>query len=101
MIRARLETLRRTLAERLPAPMASPETPVLRGRRMRTLTLLALLTLATLIEPWFGALAPVSTALVWLALAFATLLQGSIWIVAKLAADAAWLDHLGQRDDPE
>lgn len=99
MIRKRFATSVLRLAGQLPSPLAAPETPRLRAWRRRFIRLLVLLALLTWLAPGIGSIAPVGTALAWLALACAALIQGAFWVRAKSAADAAWLEHLRDRSE--
>jgi len=99
MIRERFATSILRLAGQMPSPMAAPETPRLRRWRKRFIRLLVLLALLTWFAPAFGLIAPVGTALAWLGLACAALIQGAVWVRAKTAADAAWLAELRQRSE--
>jgi hypothetical protein len=92
---ARLENspsaARRWLSERLPVPMAAPETP--RLRRMRHTIIGICLTLGLMVLEWEpllklgGCYAFVALQ----ALALALVLLGLIWARAKWRADQAWL----------
>jgi len=47
----------------------------------------------TLMAPSLIQISRFGTALLWLGLALATLIQGTTWLTTKLRADAAWLDE--------
>ncbi len=82
----------------LPAPMAAPETPEQRRRRWRLIGLLATMAVVTLIVPMLVLISQIGTALLWLGLALAALLDGTIWLTTKLRADAEWLDDARTRE---
>lgn len=91
-ITARVVAWKHALAARLPAPMAAPETPQLRRWRIRLVVQLALLAVLTAAwEPIAATGLRLIAAIVWLALALASLVVGTCWLVAKLRADRAWL----------
>ena len=100
MTRANIvESLRKVglwIEKRLPAPMAAPETP--RLRRMR-LTLVGNLAMLALLTAAWGPIAATAArtvaALAWVALAFASLIVGLQWLVAKIRADDVWLSREG------
>ena len=77
------------LADRLPAPMAAPETPQLRS------VALGLLTVAW--EPIAYSGMGRIAAFVWLVLALNALIVGARWLILKIRADDAW----AARDDDE
>ncbi|KUR75339.1 hypothetical protein [Novosphingobium sp. Fuku2-ISO-50] len=81
------------LVARLPAPMAAPETVAQRRRRWRLICLLAMMAMVSLMAPTLAGVSQAGTALLWLGLALATLLQGTTWLTAKLHADAVWFDE--------
>jgi len=93
MIGRLIETTRHRLGAKLPAPMAAPETPEQRGRRWRLIGLLGAMAVVTWMAPTLLLVSRFGTALLWLGLALATLLQGTTWLTTKLRADAAWLDE--------
>ncbi len=76
----------------LPAPMAAPETPRLRRLRLTLVVQLALLAILTAAwGPIAATAARTVAALAWVALAFASLIVGLQWLIAKIRADDAWL----------
>lgn len=86
-----LRRCKSTLVERMPVPMAAPETPHLRSLRMALvlqLMLLALLTAAwePIASTSLGRIAPFA----WLVLALNALIVGTRWLVVKIRADNAW-----------
>jgi len=91
MIR-QLKRARDRIYASLPAPMAAPETEEQRRRRWRLIGLLAAMAVGTLMAPSLVRISQIGTALLWLGLALATLVQGSTWLIIKLRADAAWFD---------
>lgn len=85
------ERMKRAVADRLPAPMAAPETP--RLRRLRITLIVELAAIAVLTASWeplvrVGARIP--AAFLWLTLAIGALLVGVRWLTAKIRADKAW-----------
>ena len=90
-ILARLGAYRRAIGDRLPPPMAAPETPQLRRMRMTLIVELAMIAVLTAAWPLIAAtcLCPVG-ALVWIALALSILNVGVRWLTAKIRADNAW-----------
>ncbi len=87
------------LRNKLPAPMAAPETGELRSARRRLIagaTVLAVLTLFwTPIARLIGAGAPA----LFLGLVVFLAIQGAFWLSAKNAADDAWLLSGDWRDE--
>lgn len=82
---------KRTLAARLPAPMAAPETRNLCQMRISLvvdLVLLALLSAAW--EPIAATSLGGIAAFVWLLLALHCLIVGICWLVLKVRVDNAW-----------
>lgn len=82
------------LVDRLPAPMAAPETPLLRRMRLSLVAHLGLLALLTM------AWGPIATscfatiaALAWLCLALGALVVGTCWLVLKIRADHVWISR--------
>lgn len=75
----------------LPVPLAAPETPMLRGARVRVIMGCAVLSATVL---FFGELRTLSRPLAfpWLgATVTFVIVQGWLWLKAKNAADDAWL----------
>ena len=84
------------LADRLPAPMAAPETPQLRSFRVALVVQLVALGLFTAAwEPIVSSGMGRFAAFVWLVLALNALMVGTRWLVLKIRADDAWAarDH--------
>jgi hypothetical protein len=92
-----IRRLIRGLLGRMPAPMAAPETPDQRRRRLQVIVLLALLGLVTLLAATLNRFSRLGTAVLWLTLVGMTLYQAMRWLAIKLAADAAWLDQLREQ----
>lgn len=90
-IRARLGAAKRSIGDRLPAPMAAPETPQLRRMRVTLIAQLAMLAVLTAAVP---ALSQTSLRAIgvfaWLALAGSSLIVGVRWLTTKIRADKAW-----------
>lgn len=87
----RLRAGRRALAERLPAPMAAPETARLRHMRLTLIGELCLLAVLTAAWPLVATTCLRALgAFVWLALALSALILGVRWLTAKIRADNAW-----------
>lgn len=93
MIRRLVKTAGERVAAQIPEPMAAPETAEQRRRRWRLIGLLAAMAVVTLLAPTLILISQIGTALLWLGLALATLIQGTTWLTTKLRADAAWLDE--------
>ena len=93
MIRRLFKRSGKWIADRIPAPMAAPETLQQRDRRWRLIGLLATMAVVTLVAPSLIQISRFGTALLWLGLALATLIQGTTWLTTKLRADATWLDE--------
>ncbi|WP_292931892.1 hypothetical protein [Novosphingobium sp. PASSN1] len=88
---AALRRWKSALVERLPVPMAAPETPHLRSLRMVLVVELMLLGLLTaawepIASTSLGRIAPFA----WLVLALNALIVGTRWLVVKIRADNAW-----------
>lgn len=93
MIRRLIKTAGERVAAQIPEPMAAPETVEQRRRRWRLIGLLATMAVVTLLAPTLILISQIGTALIWLGLALATLIQGTTWLTTKLRADASWLDE--------
>lgn len=93
MIRRLIKTAGERVAAQIPEPMAAPETAEQRRRRWRLIGLLATMAAVTLMAPILIQISRFGTALLWLGLALATLIQGTTWLTTKLRADASWLDE--------
>ncbi len=93
MIRRLIKTAGQRIAAQIPEPMAAPETAEQHRRRWRLIGLLATMAVVTLVAPSLIQISQFGTALLWLGLALATLIQGTTWLTTKLRADAAWLDE--------
>jgi len=93
MIGRLIKTARHRLGAQLPAPMAAPETTDQHRRRWRLIGLLGAMAVVTWMAPTLIEVSRFGTALLWLSLGLATLLQGTTWLTTKLRADAAWLDE--------
>ena len=90
-IRARLDAAKRSIGDRLPAPMAAPETPQLRRMRVTLITELAMLAVLTAAVPARSqACLRAIGAFAWLALAGSSVIVGLRWLTAKIRADDAW-----------
>ena len=90
-IRARLGATTRSIGDRLPAPMAAPETPQLRHMRVTLIAQLAMLAVLTAAVPAISqACLRAIGMFAWLALAGSSLIVGVRWLTAKIRADDAW-----------
>ena len=90
-IRARLGAAKRSIGDRLPAPMAAPETPQLRHMRVTLIAQLAMLAVLTAAVPAISqACLRAIGMFAWLALAGSSLIIGVRWLNAKIRADDAW-----------
>lgn len=88
---SRIRAGRRALDERLPAPMAAPETLHLRHMRLTLIGELCLLAVLTAAWPFVATTCLRALgAFVWLALALSALAIGVRWLAAKVRADNAW-----------
>ena len=90
-IRARLRAAKRAIGDRLPAPMAAPESPQLLRMRVTLITELAMLAVLTAAAPALSqACLRAIGAFAWLALAGSSVIVGLRWLTAKIRADDAW-----------
>lgn len=98
MIRPLFKRSGEWIAARIPAPMAAPETLQQRDRRWRLIGMLTAMAVVTLFAPSLIMISRCGTALLWLGLVLATLIQGATWLTTKLRTDAAWLDEQLAKD---
>ena len=98
MIRELIKRAGEWIADRIPAPMAAPETLEQRHRRWRLIGMLTAMAVVTLFAPSLIMISRCGTALLWLGLVLGTLIQGATWLTIKLRTDAAWLDEQLARD---
>lgn len=90
-IRARLGAAKRSIGDRLPAPMAAPETQELRRMRVTLITQLAMLAVLTAAVPALSQTCLQAIGVfAWLALAGSSVIVCVRWLTAKIRADDAW-----------
>ena len=93
-ILAALRARRAVFVDRLPAPMAAPETPRLRALRISLVVHLGLLAIITTAwGPIAASRFATIGALAWLCLALGALVVGTFWLVLKIRADHAWISR--------
>lgn len=91
--------MRRQLTDWLPAPLAAPETPALRGARLSLLAALTLLGAVTLFwDDLVVVLGILAAGLAGGLIAYIVVLM-PLWLIAKQKVDAAWLDRVTRQDD--
>jgi type VI protein secretion system component VasK len=90
---SRRARLLRVAKDRLPAPMAAPETPALRRLRLSLVRLLIALAGLTLALAPLQAIVGLWATLLWLGMALTILAIAILWLRAKWRADEAWLDR--------
>ena len=98
MIRRLFKRSGKWIADRIPEPMAAPETLQQRDRRWRLIGMLTAMAVVTLFAPSLIMISRCGMALLWLGLVLATLIQGATWLTTKLRTDAAWLDEQLAKD---